>query len=73
MPLLYSIFQLESTCKKKAPALLPLLRAAISWREKKFFTAFFDSSNFYTDLFVTDEQKKFYNSSYTFIFILYIL
>ena len=35
--LFYSIFQLESTCKKKAPALLPLLRAAISWREKKFF------------------------------------
>ena len=69
----YSIFFIKSTCKKKAPALLPLLKAAISWREKKYFTAFFDSSNFYTDLFVTDEQKKFYNSSYTFIFILYIL
>ena len=50
MPLLYSIFQLESTCKKKAPALLPLVKAAISWREKKY-----------------------YHSSYAFIFILYIL
>ena len=26
--------------------------------KKIFLLAFFDSSNFYTDLFVTDEQKK---------------
>ena len=26
--------------------------------KKFFFTAFFDSSNFSIDLFVTDEQKK---------------
>ena len=59
--------------QEKSTSLIAAVEAAISWREKKFFTAFFDSSNFYTDLFVTDEQKKFYNSSYTFIFILYIL
>ena len=41
--------------------------------KKIFLLAFFDSSNFYTDLFMTDEQKKHYHSSYAFIFILYIL